>query len=248
MSDLVAITLGNTSAAMATVGGDGALGDVRREPLAGLEGLFAAFVPAPLERRAPIIVASVTPPALGRLRAAAPAAPKVARDDFPIPIATGVREPDRVGVDRLLAALAAYRRTGGACIVVDCGTAVTVDAVDSGGVFLGGAIFPGREMMARALAAGTAQLPHVRGGAPPESVLGKSTEEAILAGLVRGTAGALESLVAAAMMEVGLHARVVVTGGDAAVPESPVLRRKSQVVPDLVLEGLVMAYREWQAR
>ncbi|KPJ72667.1 MAG: hypothetical protein AMS14_07395, partial [Planctomycetes bacterium DG_20] len=174
--------------------------------------------------------------------------PKTARDDFPIPIATGVREPDRVGVDRLLAALAAYRRTGGACIVVDCGTAVTVDAVDSGGVFLGGAIFPGREMMARALAEGTAQLPHVRGSAAPESVLGKSTEEAILAGLVRGTAGALESLVAAAMMEVGLHARVVVTGGDAAVPESPVLRRKSQVVPDLVLEGLVMAYREWQAR
>ena len=252
MSDLLAITLGNTSANMATVTGGGALGDVRREPLSRLEALFAEFVPAPGEREAPIIVASVNPPALARLRAVAPAdgpaAPKAARDDFPIPLATDVTELDRVGVDRLLAALAAYRRTGGACVVVDCGTAVTVDAVNSGGVFQGGAIFPGREMMARALAEGTAQLPHVEGGAAPESVIGKSTEEAILAGLVHGAAGALSSLVAGAMIEVGLHARVVVTGGDARVPESPVLRRKSEIVPDLVLEGLVMAYREWQER
>ena len=266
MSNLLAITLGNTSVAMATVADDGALGDVRGEPLARLEVLFAEFVPAPVEREAPIIVASVNPPALARLRAVAPAdgpaSPLAARDDFPIPIATDVAEPEKVGVDRLLAALAAYRRTGGACVIVDCGTAVTVDAVDSGGVFLGGAIFPGRDMMARALADGTAQLPHVEGGAAPESVIGKSTEEAILAGLVHGTAGALDSLVAGAMMEVGLHAHVLVTGGDARVPESPappgqslpppwrspVLRRKSEIVPDLVLEGLVMAYREWQER
>jgi type III pantothenate kinase len=248
MSDLVAITLGNTSVAMATVAAGGALGDVRHEPLARLEDLFAEFVPAPGERETPIIVASVNPPVLARLRAVAPSAPLVARDDFPIPIATDVQEPEKVGVDRLLAALAAYRWTDGACIVVDCGTAVTVDAVDSAGVFLGGAIFPGREMMARALAEGTARLPHVEAGAPPESVIGKNTEEAILAGLVHGTAGALEALIAGAMMEVGFHAHIVVTGGDATVPKSPVLRRKSKVVPDLVLEGLVMAYGEWQER
>ncbi len=251
MNDLLAITLGNSSVVIATMTDDGALHDVRREPLARLQDLFAEFVPAPDERQAPIIVASVNPPALARLRAVAPAAgpaaPLVARDDFPIPMATDVDEPEKVGVDRLLAALAAYRLTGSACVVVDCGTAVTVDAVDAGGTFLGGAIFPGRDTMARALAEGAAQLPQVAIG-PAESVIGKNTEEAIRAGIVHGSDGALAALIAGAQAAAGHKATVILTGGDAPTLGSPVLRPGYKVRPDLVLAGLVMAYSEWQER
>ena len=253
MNDLLAITLGNSSVVMATMTDDGALHDLRREPLARLEDLFAEFVPAPQVRQAPIIVASVNPAALARLRAVAPAAgpaaPKAARDDFPIPIATDVDESRRagIGVDRLLAALAAYRLTGSACVVVDCGTAVTVDAVDAGGTFLGGAIFPGRDMMARALAEGAAQLPKVAIG-PAESVVGRNTEDAIRAGIVHGSDGALAALIAGAQAVAGQGATVILTGGDAPLPGSPVLRPGYKVRPDLVLAGLVMAYSEWQER
>lgn len=251
MNDLLAITLGNSSVVMATMTDDGALHGVRGEPLARLEDLFAEFVPAPQVRQAPIIVASVNPPALARLRAVAPAAgpaaPLVARDDFPIPIATDVDQPEKVGVDRLLAALAAYRLTGSACVVVDCGTAVTVDAVDAGGTFLGGAIFPGRDMMARALAEGAAQLPEVAIG-PAESVIGRNTEDAIRAGIVHGSDGALAALIAGAQAAAGQGAVVILTGGDAPLPGSPVLRPGYKVRPDLVLAGLVMACSEWQER
>ena len=251
MNDLLAITLGNSSVVMATMTREAEILDARGEGLARLEGLFAEFVPAPQVRQAPIIVASVNPAALARLRAVAPAAgpaaPKAARDDFPIPIATDVDEPEKVGVDRLLAALAAYRLTGSACVVVDCGTAVTVDAVDAGGTFLGGAIFPGRDMMARALAEGAAQLPKVAIG-PAESVIGRNTEEAIRAGIVHGSDGALAALIAGAQAVAGQGATVILTGGDAPLPGSPVLRPGYKVRPDLVLAGLVMAYSEWQER
>jgi len=252
MTHLLAVTLGNTSVAMATATDDDALADVQREPLERLEALLADRAAAPEPPPPPIVVASVNPAALQRLRAVTPTdgpgAPKVARRDFPIPIATDVAEPDRVGVDRLLAALAAYRRTGAACVVVDCGTAVTVDAVDQGGTFRGGAILPGFDLMARALADGTARLPRVTRRRTPDSVIGRNTEEAILAGIVHGTAGAISSLVAGAMMEIGLHARLLVTGAGAILPDSPVLRQKADVAPNLVLEGLVLAYRQWQAR
>ncbi len=251
MNDLLAITLGNSSVVMATMTREAEILDARGEPLARLEDLFAEFVPAPQARQAPIIVASVNPPALARLRAVAPAAgpaaPLVARDDFPIPIATNVDEPEKVGVDRLLAALAAYRLTGSACVVVDCGTAVTVDAVDADGTFLGGAIFPGRDMMARALAEGAAQLPTVAIG-PAESGIGRNTEEAIRAGIVHGSDGALAALIAGAQAAAGRKATVILTGGDAPLPGSPVLRPAFKVVPDLVLAGLVMACSEWQER
>ncbi len=251
MNDLLAIMLGNSSVVMATMTREAEILDARGEGLARLEDLFAEFVPAPQVRQAPIIVASVNPAALARLRAVAPAAgpaaPKAARDDFPIPIATDVDEPEKVGVDRLLAALAAYRLTGSACVVVDCGTAVTVDAVAAGGTFLGGAIFPGRDMMARALAEGAAQLPKVAIG-PAESVIGRNTEDAIRAGIVHGSDGALAALIAGAQAVAGQGATVILTGGDAPLPGSPVLRPGYKVRPDLVLAGLVMAYSEWQER
>jgi type III pantothenate kinase len=254
MSHFVAVLVGNTTAAIA-VATRGTLGRVRRVPVGRIEALRAYLVKARRQngiRPIPIVAASVNPAALEHLRlVAAGAAPgshvHVARDDFPIPIRSDVDQPKRVGADRLLGALAALRQFHGACIVVDVGTAVTINAVSVRGVFVGGAIFPGLSMMARALAEGTALLPAVSPAARPP-VIGKSTEAAIIAGIVSGAAGAICNLISAARTVVGPDARVILTGGDARRLAGFLPKDCRDVQPNLVLGGLVIAYREWKKR
>jgi len=249
MTDLLAVTLGNTSVAAAAAHPDGALGEVSREPLARLE---AALGPRLEAAEGPVLVCSVNPPALERLRRTAVAAgfdpPQVAGEDFAIPVAADVDEPARVGTDRLLAALAAHRRAEGPCLVVDVGTAVTVDAVDEAGTFLGGAIFPGPRLMARSLADGTAQLPLVEmsGVEAGDRVIGKNTEAAVRIGVSRALSGALGYILTAMLLELGVQGPVFLTGGDAppAENEADLKGTRYVVVPDLVLEGLVLAWRE----
>jgi len=250
MTDLLAVTLGNTTIAVAAADAEGALRDVRRRPSAHLEALVAEQLAPAGAAAGPIIVASVNPPALERLRKTVEAGkrppPLVAGRDFPIPIATAVDEPDRVGADRLLAALAAYRRAGEGCIVIDIGTAVTVNAIDGAGTFLGGAIFPGPDLMARALAEGTAGLPNVNlhTGPMPESAVGRNTEEAIRVGVSRALSGALGALVTEMGLDLTLDGPVFLTGGGADMAAEG----EYLVVPDLVLEGLVLAWREQASR
>jgi len=246
MTRILAVTLGNTSVAAATADADGALRDPGR---ATLEQLPAFLTPRLEAADGPVVVCSVNPPVLERVREAARAAdcdgPHLAGEDFSIPVRADVEEPGRVGTDRLLAALVAHRRAGGACIVVDAGTAVTVDAVDETGTFLGGAIFPGPGLMARSLADGTAQLPHVEiaSGAADGPAIGRSTEAAIRSGVTRALAGAVERLVRDMAEALGSDVPVYATGGYAPPRED---RGGSgwQVVPDLVLEGLVLAWCE----
>jgi len=250
MTALLAVTLGNTSVAVARADGSGAPDNVRREPLERLGALVNEHLNALGGADATVAVCSVNPEAMEQLRELAAGAGtariRVAGEDFPITIETDVDEPRRVGADRLLAALAAYRRTGDACIVVDAGTAVTVDAVDAAGTFLGGAILPGPDLMARALADGTAQLPHVdvRAEVASESAIGKNTESAIRAGVVHGCAGAVRALAQVICAELGCAAPVLVTGGAAGRLGDAALGPAVAVVPDLVLEGLVLAWRD----
>jgi len=155
-------------------------------------------------------------------------------------------EPERVGADRLYAAAGAADRCGRSCLVVDAGTALTVDAVlVSAGTraFLGGAIAPGPRLSAAALAAGTARLPRVepRAGAP---ALGTVTEGAIQAGVVVGFRGAAERLVEELAREAGFEvAPVVLTGGarEFLLVPRPFTARALEVVPDLVHQGLLAA-------
>jgi type III pantothenate kinase len=262
MSRFVAILLGNTTAAASAVTDD-RLGEVTRVPVGDLKALSAllATCRADTADPAPLVVASVNPPALAELRQLARklrlAPPRVAREDFPIPLATAVDEPARVGTDRLLGALAAYRQTCGACLVLDCGTATTLNAIRADGTFLGGAIFPGPDLMARSLAQGTAQLPHVE-IREVASVIGKNTEEAIRAGVSLGWTGTVFYILSAALSDVGPQAGIFVTGGGLAlarplvkllgdlvtVSKSGQKQDRCQFAPNLVLEGLVIAYRE----
>jgi type III pantothenate kinase len=156
------------------------------------------------------------------------------------------REPERVGADRLYAAAGAAALHRRSCVVVDAGTALTVDAllVKAGAAaFLGGAIAPGPRLLAGALAAGTARLPRIepRAGA---SALGAVTEEAIQAGVVVGFRGAAERLVEEVSAEAGLGAvPVVLTGGarEFLLEPRPFTARPLEIVPELVHRGLLAA-------
>lgn len=159
-----------------------------------------------------------------------------------LPLRVDVQWPERVGVDRLVAAVAAnrLRRPDHPAIVVDAGTAVTVDAVGVDGAFRGGVILPGVRMIVRALAAGTDLLPLVdiafSHAEPP--VIGRSTEAAIRSGAFWGTLGAIRHLAARFTEEIGEKRELFVTGGD-AVALAKLIDPDARCVPQMVLDGIV---------
>ena len=132
--------------------------------------------------------------------------------DVRVPLKLAVREPDRVGADRLCAAYAAWRLASGAVVVVDAGTAITVDGVRADGTFAGGAILAGPHLVSEALRRGTALLPAAP-AALPVRVLGRTTDEALAAGVGYGLGGAVRALIARAAEELAEPVRVVGTGG-----------------------------------
>ncbi|MBK7878063.1 MAG: type III pantothenate kinase [Planctomycetes bacterium] len=168
----------------------------------------------------------------------------VARPSAPIELA--VRFPERVGRDRVFAALGAWSRLGASALVVDAGTCVTVDALAAAASaprFLGGAIAPGPALLAAALASGGARLTAVepRPGVP---ALGRDTEEALRSGIVVGLRGAVRELITEIGREAGLEtAPLVWTGGALPLLCEPALfpERRNHVEPELVHLGLLAA-------
>jgi type III pantothenate kinase len=163
--------------------------------------------------------------------------------DVPLPIL--VDEPARVGIDRLLAALAAdrLRQRGRAAIVVDLGTAITVDLVDTDGAFAGGAILPGIATSARALADQTDALPQVTLEFldKPPAALGKSTVPAIESGIYWGAIGAIRELVAQLSAPFQFRPDLFITGG-ASRQVANLLEMHGTVrhMPNLVLSGIAL--------
>jgi type III pantothenate kinase len=123
--------------------------------------------------------------------------------------------PREIGADRLVNAVAAYEKVRGACIVVDFGTAITYDPVSADGEYLGGIIAPGVEISMEALTARAAALPRID-IAPPRSLIGKSTIDAIRSGIVYGFAGQVDAIVRRLRVELGDEAETIATGGLAA--------------------------------
>lgn len=160
-----------------------------------------------------------------------------------IGMTVGYDRPETIGIDRVLAAFAAYRHFGRACVVVNAGTAVTIDAVDEGGVLCGGFIFPGLAALSSALTGKTA-LPSV---VPFESMegIGHSTEKCIAAAASQGLIGAVERLVDLAATEISGDT-VAVTGGTGAFIARHLLR-PSTLFDNLVLTGLGLVSNEMAA-
>ncbi|MCB9849524.1 MAG: type III pantothenate kinase [Phycisphaerales bacterium] len=161
-------------------------------------------------------------------------------DNTDLPMEVAVDVPAALGVDRVCTAAAAYVRIQQACVVVDVGSAVTVDFVDADGVFQGGAILPGPRTQAASLAATTAQLPLIEPGVV-ESVIGRNTSDAITSGIVVGLAGAIRGLVEEIATETGTWPQTVLTGGAAELLKDR-LTFVDNWVPDLCLMGAGLAY------
>lgn len=161
-------------------------------------------------------------------------------------LAIEVDAPERVGMDRLLAAVAVnrLRAPDRAAIVVDLGTAIKVDFVTTTGAFAGGAILPGLAMSARALEEQTDALPHIaveHWRAPPAS-LGKATVPAIEAGLFWGAVGAIRELVIRHSLGLASRPDIFVTGGASQLVANVLAEGDHAVrhVPHLVLAGAAL--------
>ncbi len=159
-----------------------------------------------------------------------------------LPLPVLLEHPDRVGIDRLLNAVSANtRRTAGVpAVIVDAGSAVTVDRVDADGAFRGGAILPGLRLMAQALYDYTALLPRIEIPQCPPEALGTRTGAAMEAGVFYAVVGGIQALVA--KLADPDSPEVFLTGGDARALE-PALRgrlvgRTLSLWPEMTLEGI----------
>ena len=161
--------------------------------------------------------------------------------DLPYGIDIQCDAPENVGADRILNAVAAYRRTERATIVADIGSAVTVDLVSARGSFCGGAIAPGPGLMAKALHEHTEQLPQAVLSEPPPP-LGRDTHAAIRAGVYWGTVGLVDRLIAEMARSHGVPEAALIAGG-AGAWVAPLLKSEAEFVPHLTLEGLAILAR-----
>ena len=149
-----------------------------------------------------------------------------------------VTNPREIGADLVADAFAAWKKTGGACIVVDFGTALTFTCVGHGNAIRGVSIAPGLGTAVNALSRDTAQLPYVQLAAP-DSVIGTDTVMSIQAGVVHGYVGLVEHLVGKMKAELGGEVKVIATGGLCRIVAG-LTSVFDSVDPDLTLNGLAM--------
>ena len=153
-----------------------------------------------------------------------------------------VDNPKSVGGDRIVAAVAAAAQFEGPIIVIDMGTATTLDIVDRDGSYTGGVILPGVMVSLNALVGNTAQLPQINLEAP-KRVIGKNTVECMQNGIMYGNAAMLDGLIDRMEAEMGEKATLVATGGMARFI-TPLCNHEITYIPDLLLRGLLILYRQ----
>lgn len=162
-----------------------------------------------------------------------------------LPLRVDLEHPDRVGIDRLLDAVACTRgpRRSVPAVIVDAGSAITVDWVDAGGVFCGGAIFPGLRLMAQSLRDHTALLPLVTIQHVQPPFPGRDTRQAIEAGVAAAAAGGINALIHRLAEYSASRPTVFLTGGDAVLLSGAIVG-PVQVWPEMTLEGLRLSVSE----
>lgn len=192
-----------------------------------------------------VIVASVVP----ALTAAYIQLAERATGTAPLVVGPGLKtglpisyeDPREIGADRIVNAVAAVARHGAPVIVVDFGTATTLDVVDASGAYAGGVIAPGVETSAEALFRRAARLSAVD-LEPPARVIGRNTRESVQAGLLLGEALMVDGLVRRTWQELGAECPVIATGGLAA-RMADICETLDEVLEDLTLEGLALLWK-----
>lgn len=152
-----------------------------------------------------------------------------------------LKNPKEAGADRIANACGAYVLYSKPAIIVDLGTATTFDILDKNGDFLGGVIMPGLNLQFRALNSCTSKLPRIEADTV-ETAIGNNTEDAILSGVIRGSACAIEGLIEQCEKELGEKAVIVATGGYSSLISKYTKRQFDFVNPYLTLEGLRFLY------
>lgn len=242
MSDLLALDVGNTSVAVGLFRGRrllrrGRFPTARPHLLARAVGRLGSLDGVILSS----VVPAVIPSLIGVARAAGWPTPWVVGKDLKAPVINRYRIPRQVGQDRLVNAAAAFHLYGGPAIIVDFGTAVTIDLVSARREYLGGLIVPGMEISLETLVDRTALLPEIRLD-PPREFLGRDTRSSMRSGLFYGYGALCDGLVTQLKKKHAPRARVVATGGHARLI-APFCRTVQKVNSNLTLQGLELTYR-----
>lgn len=192
-----------------------------------------------------VIVSSVVPRATRDLKTAlrrlALPRPLILGENLRAPIRNRYRVPSQVGQDRLVNAVAACHLYGAPAIVVDFGTAVTIDLVSARREYLGGLIVPGMEIALAALTARAALLPAIP-LSPPRTFLGKDTVGSMRSGLFYGYGALCDGIVDKLRRRHAPRAQVIATGGHCRLIR-PFSRSIRIFNPDLTLQGLEIIYK-----
>ena len=151
-------------------------------------------------------------------------------------------DPASVGSDRIVIAVAALLEYAPPLLLVDLGTATTIEVVDQGNTYLGGAIMPGVRVSAEALSSRAAQLPGIQLDRP-RRLIGKNTVECMRSGIMYGAAAMLDGMIERMEEELGKSTTVVATGGMAQFV-APLCKREMKVEKDLLLKGLNAIYKK----
>lgn len=155
-------------------------------------------------------------------------------------VQNGYANPQQLGVDRWMALIAAWDRFRSAACVVDCGTALTIDALSHDGHHLGGLIAPGLGLMKKALRSGTHALKDTPSG--HLRLLANNTQDAIAAGSFFALSALIDSFVERAQGKLSAPAHTILTGGDASVL-LPSLSTRAVLDTELILHGLAVVAR-----
>ena len=248
---LLAVDVGNTQTHLGAFDGErlvehwrfqtraGATGDELAERIAGMLALSGVS----LDDLSAVCVSSVVPPLGAQYEqlterytsAACLAIGPGVKTGMPIRI----DNPLEVGADRLVNSIAAYERFKAACVVVDFGTGINVDAVSEAGEYLGGAIAPGLEISLTALVERAARITRID-LEEPETAIGRSSRAAIQSGVVFGFAGLIDGIVRRMEEELG-EVKLIATGGlaSAIVPFTETIEEVDEM---LTLKGLRLIY------
>ena len=254
---LLTIDVGNTNMVFGLFEGKNLVGSFRISTNAtstsdeiGMQILqYYHFLKIDPEKTSAVIIASVVPPAMYSLKNAIRKYlrihPLVVGKDVDTGMVNHYNNPREVGVDRLVNGVSAMARYGKPLIIVDIGTAITFDAIDQSGAYLGGAIFPGIKVAMEALFMKASKLPRVDIAAT-EYAIGRTTVQSMQSGAVRGYVGALTGIIEDMKKELDGNVRVIATGGMGRMmaEHCPPI---DEVDPNLTLDGLRMIYDQNRA-